>query len=94
MRRRAAYPASCPPVRVCPQVSCPNPQTAVRYMYRALQYRHTRSHKLNDYSSRRVQALLRRSVQQAALLLCTHRRLVLSCHRPSAPCLVPRMAPG
>ncbi|GLC51703.1 hypothetical protein PLESTB_000530800 [Pleodorina starrii] len=34
------------------QVSCPTDVSAVRYMVRALQYRHTRGHKLNEYSSR------------------------------------------
>ncbi|GIL67866.1 hypothetical protein Vafri_21146 [Volvox africanus] len=34
------------------QVSCPTDVAAVRYMVRALQYRHTRGHRLNEYSSR------------------------------------------
>ena len=34
------------------QVACPSAVSASRYMTRALQYRHTRGHKLNDYSSR------------------------------------------
>lgn len=34
------------------QVQCPTDTAAVRYMVRALQYRHTRGHRLNEYSSR------------------------------------------
>ncbi|GFR41524.1 hypothetical protein Agub_g2220 [Astrephomene gubernaculifera] len=34
------------------QVACPTDTAAVRYLVRALQYRHTRSHRLNEYSSR------------------------------------------
>ncbi|KAG2440414.1 hypothetical protein HYH02_010302 [Chlamydomonas schloesseri] len=34
------------------QVACPSDVSAVRYLVKALQYRHTRGHKLNEYSSR------------------------------------------
>eukprot|EP00198_Chlamydomonas_reinhardtii_P013405 XP_001702742.1 predicted protein [Chlamydomonas reinhardtii] len=34
------------------QVACPSDAAAVRYLVKALQYRHTRGHKLNEYSSR------------------------------------------
>ena len=34
------------------QVACPTLLTAQRNLQRALLHRHTRSHKLNDYSSR------------------------------------------
>ncbi len=33
-------------------MACPSDVSAVRYLVKALQYRHTRGHKLNEYSSR------------------------------------------